>query len=509
MLRQKDIIKYKNKSKTDHILFLRKDAEYLLRNNRPIKENIVQSLNDIKVHQFIEDILTNKKISKLLFAKNSKFEIKTYLNLKKKFFTHKAAKKKLKNEEDNLTTKMLKKETYIKMKNEISSYKIQKMKTKNSMDKINNRKIQKFKEELDLMESGYYKDLKKNRINGFMRAYSTIKYKFDNTRNDKNTTSINNTNSRLLHNYYNCFNVKNEATKNKNNIRIRKTLRSLSSETNETEGIIRYYSNSLFLNYKNKNSRMNLNLPNVKLNIKNVFNRLYHNVVLLSPSSNTKNKKRPLSCKNIRPYSSINAENNNSRKIHFNLKKVIKSTSGKEFPFKITNDIIQKCFIKYSGGPSVLKMNNDKNNNNENDNNDTNNAQKHNVDINEELEEEIGKGKKNDDFVNYYKLIDKKTGNSFLHLAVIGGYDEFVRYFIEKKADINMRNYDGNTPLHLALINKDKKILDILMSNNPKLDIPNNKGEIPFELFNDKMKEYYGIDKLLIVKKKQIKNINN
>ena len=369
------------------------------------------------------------------------------------------------------------------MKNEISSYKIQKMKTKNCMDKINNRKIQKFKEELDLMESGYYKDLKKNRINGFMRAYSTIKYKFDNTRNDKNTTSINNTNSRLFHNY---SNVKNEATKNKNSIRIRKTFRSLSSETNETEGIIRYYSNSLFLNYKNKNSRMNL--PNVKLNIKNVFNRLYHNVVLLSPSSNTKNKKRPLSCKNIRPYSSINADNNNNRKIHFNLKKVIKSTSGKEFTFKITNDIIQKCFIKYSGGPSVLKMNNDKINNNEDDNNDTNNVQNHNVDVNEELEEEIGKGKNNDDFVNYYKLIDKKTGNSFLHLAVIGGYDEFVRYFIEKKADINMRNYDGNTPLHLALINKDKKILDILMSNNPKLDIPNNKGEIPFELFNDKMK---------------------
>ena len=31
MLRQKDIIKYKNKSKEDHILFLRKDGEYLLK----------------------------------------------------------------------------------------------------------------------------------------------------------------------------------------------------------------------------------------------------------------------------------------------------------------------------------------------------------------------------------------------------------------------------------------------------------------------------------------------
>ena len=94
MHRQRDIIKFNTKSKADHILFLRKDAEYTLKNNRPIKDNLIQSLNEIKVHQFIEDILTNKKISKLLFAKNSKFEIKTYLNIKKKFFTHKNPKKK-------------------------------------------------------------------------------------------------------------------------------------------------------------------------------------------------------------------------------------------------------------------------------------------------------------------------------------------------------------------------------------------------------------------------------
>ncbi len=507
MLRQKDIIKYKNKSKEDHILFLRKDGEYLLKNNRPIKENIVQSLNDIKVHQFIEDILTNKKILKLLFAKNSKYELKTYLNLKKKFFTHKSPKKKLKDEGDNLTTKMLKKETSVKMKSEICCYKKQKVKTKNSMDKINNKKNKKFKVELDLMENAFIKGLKKNRINGFIRAYSTIKCKFDNIKNEKNSSTIYNNKSPLLHNYYKYLNVKNETSKNANNKSRRKTIKSISSETNETEGIIRYNPNALYFNYNNKSkiNRLKLNLPNVKLNIKNVFNRLYHNIVLLSPSSSPscKNKRRPLSCKNMRPHSSISADNNNNRrKIQFNLKKVIKSTSGKEFTFKITNDIIQKCFIKYSGGPTVLKMNKDKNNINEDENNDTNNINKNKADINEELEEEIGNEKKNEDFVNYYKLIDKKTGNSFLHLAVIGGYDEFVRYFIEKKADINMRNYDGNTPLHLALINKDIKIIDILMKNNPKLDIPNNKGEIPFELFTDKMKEHYGIDKLLIVKKK-------
>ena len=272
-------------------------------------------------------------------------------------------------------------------------------------------------------------------------------------------------------------------------------MKSLSSETTETEGKIRYLSNSLIYNYNhNCDNIKNINLTHVRLNIKDVFNRLYHNAVLLSPSKSLKVKKRPISCKNSNPYSTLN-NNNAKNKITFNLQKVIKSTSGKEFTIKITNDIIQKCFIKYSGGPTTLKMNNKKN---ENENN---NIINYAPDINEELEEEITLGKKDENYVNYYKLIEKNTGNSFLHLAVIGGYDEFVRYFLEKKTDINMQNFDGNTPLHLALLNKNKKIIDILMNNKPKLDISNNKGQIQFDLFTDEMKEYYGIDKLLIVKK--------
>ena len=494
MLRQRDIIKYRTKSKIDHILFLRKDAEYLLRNNRPIKENLVPSLNDEKVHQFIEDILINKKISKLLFDKNSKFEIKSYLNLKKRFFTHKTSPKIPKTSQDNITTKMIKKETNLKLKNEIISYKMNKQNLKNSMDKINEKKSKKFKKELNVLEGQHNKIMKRYKINGFMRAYLTIKTKFD---RNKNFSTKSKNNSCILYNYNNRYNIKKKITNNKQSVK------SISSETTETEGIRKYLSSSLIYN-SNIKKKLNLNLPNVKLNIKDVFNRLYHNVVLLSPSSTTKIKKRPQSCKNSNQYSKLN-ENTRNNKIKFNLKKVMKSTSGKEFTFKITKDIIQKCFIKYSGGPAVLKMNNSKKNEELEDeeiyNDENNNNNNDNVDINEEFEEEISLGKKNQDYVNYYKLIEKTTGNSFLHLAVIGGYDDFVRYFLEKKSDINLKNFDGNTPLHLALMNKDKKIIDILMNNKPKLNIPNNKGEIQFDLFTDKMKEYYGIDKLLIIKK--------
>ena len=124
------------------------------------------------------------------------------------------------------------------------------------------------------------------------------------------------------------------------------------------------------------------------------------------------------------------------------------------------------------------------------------------IKVDDEFQEEGDATKKGIGDVNFYKLIDKKTGNSFLHLAVIGGYEEFVRYFLEKKSNINLKNFEGNTPLHLALYSKKRndKIIDILMENNPRLDLKNKKDEIPFDLFTDEMKVKYGIDKLIIRK---------
>ena len=495
MLRQKDIIKYKTKSKKDQILFLRKDAEYYLKNSRPIKNNMIKSLDNKKMGEFVEDILKNKKISSLLFTSNGKYEIRTYLSMKQKFFTKKNVKPNSKKNEDNLTKKRTKREIYLKMKNEINSFKKDRQKLRNSMDAMNNKRVEEFKKELDLLKNDENKDIKRNRINGFIRAYSTIKNKFDfnlnqSIKKNKNNSFI------LIPNYY----IKNK--KRKNNYK-----KSLSNETIESTKNFGHFSRSIIYspnNNYNDSQKINLDLPHVKLDIKDVFNRLYHNVVLLSPSSTDK-LKRPMSSnsnikkrnnnflKNFTPFSSSNANRN---KINFNLKKVVKSTSGKEFTLKITKDIIKKAFIQYSGGPTVLKMRKAINEKNENNRQNNYNNQNDEVDINDELEEEMNLNKVSEDFVNYYKLIDKKTGNSFLHLAVIGGYDDFVRYFIEKKADINMKNFDGNTPLHLALKNNNNKIIDILMSNKPKLDIPNNKGEIQFDLFTDKMKQHYNIDKL-------------
>jgi hypothetical protein len=63
-----------------------------------------------------------------------------------------------------------------------------------------------------------------------------------------------------------------------------------------------------------------------------------------------------------------------------------------------------------------------------------------------------------------------------------------------------MENKEGIIPLHLVLYNKknNKKIIDILMEYNPRLDIKNNNGEIAYNLFTDEMKTKYEVDKIII-----------
>ena len=80
MLRQKDVNKYKKNTHYEKLLSLSKDGQLLLRNERPIKDNLIRTINQEKIIKFIDDILVNKKISRLLFRSNSNFEINYYVN---------------------------------------------------------------------------------------------------------------------------------------------------------------------------------------------------------------------------------------------------------------------------------------------------------------------------------------------------------------------------------------------------------------------------------------------
>ena len=487
MLRQKDVKKYKNKSKYDQLLFLRKDGEYLLKSERPIKDNLIKTMNQEKVSTFIEDILVNGKISRLLFNSNSKYEVNNYLNVKEKFFTHKTPLKPKNN--DNITLKQMKKQFCIDIRNRIKIFRKERKKMTRSMDNINKERIKKFRKDLNEIEKLPLEEIKKNKLNGFIRSYNSIKKKFDIY---KKINLYRNNSSTILQNY----------NKNKNNISLTKSiqknnsilLKSISGDTYESEIKSNNISSFEFernsLNYKNKLNKSLL--PDAKLDRNDVFSRLYNNAFLLSPSTLIKNQRRAQS----------RILNNNSTtyipKVILKLKKVIDSTSGKEFTVKINKDVIKKCFSRYSGGPSLLKIDFLKHKKEEN----KNDYNKKDIKIDQDFPNDSEESQS--EKVNYYKLIDKKTGNSFLHLAVLGGYEEFVKYFLEKNSNINLKNFDGNTPLHLALLNKKKckNVINILMKYNPRLDIKNNNGDRAFDLLTDEMKIKYGLDKIIVGKEK-------
>ena len=422
MLRQSYLNRYKEKSKFDEDKFLKEDEGYLLKESRPLKGSSISRLNKEKMLQFIEDVLTNKKLTSVLYASNAKIEIKTYIKTKKNFYRKKdelEKKRKEKNEPSSVVKKRSRKEAYIQMREEIDNFNYNKLKYKRSLTQSNNKKLKIIKEEREKEKKSYFDDVKNNFIDGFNRAYSRLKFKLD----------------------------------------------ILKTSSNE-----KFMETEVDYPYAFEFTNRQINFPNPKLNIRNVYSRLYNNAVIL-PKDDKKLRKRPFSAA-TRKNTMTNMAPKKKGPI-FRLKNALTSNYGKEFTIKITDSNLRKCYNKYSGGPTTIKYLKSYD--------DTDNSQKEPYSV------------------NYYNLVDSKTGNTFLHLAAMNNYPEFVKYFIVKGANINSKNNDGNTPLHLALKNKHNKIIKLLMDSKAALDIPNNDGDIAFEYFTPEMKKEFGIDKILII----------
>ena len=81
------------------------------------------------------------------------------------------------------------------------------------------------------------------------------------------------------------------------------------------------------------------------------------------------------------------------------------------------------------------------------------------------------------------------NGNSYLHLAIINQMENIARILVEKGININIINNDGNTALHFAYSTGDIKIISFLIENNAALKIKNNDGLIPEEIETDSFPE--------------------
>ena len=84
-----------------------------------------------------------------------------------------------------------------------------------------------------------------------------------------------------------------------------------------------------------------------------------------------------------------------------------------------------------------------------------------------------------------------KNGNSYLHLAVMESLEGIVKSLIEKGIYLNIQNNDGNTPLHIAYLKNNNAIINILINNHIDTKIKNNNNKLAGELnLNKENKEY-------------------
>ena len=450
MLRQGYMNRYKVKTKYDIDRFKKEDEEYLLKLTRPVKPATIKSLSKEKMNKFIEDVMKNKKMTTILYDSTAQKEIKScsksikncerqngkFTNLKKSL------------EPVSVVKKRSRKEAYYQMRTEINNFEKNKKNYIKDLLYENNQKFLKIKA-FSSYENEFINYLKKNRINGFKRAYENIKIKLDDNKGRTIETECSPEDSRKIRNLENYYLFRN--------------------------------------NYIDCSHE--INLPNVKCEVNDVFSRLYHNKVLLNSKThkyikfNKKNDKKSISLVKHRHFSKNDIFNQKALQLNpkfkLNLKNVLKSNGGKEFTTKVTDEEFKQCFDKYSGGPEVLKFLNEQLANNKNDS-------------------YINKFMNTPGFVNFYELKEKDTGNSYVHLAVEGDCPELIKYFISKGANINKQNKDGQTPLHLALKNKNMEIIGILLDNKAKLNIPNNEGEIPFDYFTSDMKKQFGLEKTMV-----------
>ena len=81
------------------------------------------------------------------------------------------------------------------------------------------------------------------------------------------------------------------------------------------------------------------------------------------------------------------------------------------------------------------------------------------------------------------------NGNSYLHLAVMNQNEKIVKTLIKKGINLNLQNNSGNTALHLAYEYTNGSIIKILTSNGINSLIKNKDNKIAKEIKGNKIKK--------------------
>lgn len=109
--------------------------------------------------------------------------------------------------------------------------------------------------------------------------------------------------------------------------------------------------------------------------------------------------------------------------------------------------------------------------------------------------EMLHRASKNDP--RFLSVVDVKFGhNTALHIVVGKGYRDIskqgqkleytnfalLQKMVELGADLNIQNEHGNTPLHIACVRRDLRMIQCLLDRGAKTEIRNNENQTPFDL---------------------------
>ena len=337
---------------------LNHDGNHILQQQRPLSNVGIRKLPDEMLPSFVNDIMCNKKMGNLLYPTTFPKQVALYLKQQKYVYKITNLDKNnnffdsiYKNKE-NIKNNSADNNININEDGTISCGKIINYQKKEEVDKIKN-KIKSFK-------YNKYTKMKKLRKknNNFFKNQPLV---------DKKLTKL--------------------SFRPINDIRIRGYQKALE------ECYHRVFQNK------------NFHLPNIELNVDNVYSRLYNNIIvknkirnkyidnfndedLISSKRETKyndmkNNARNIEQKTIIPSTSnmntININQKNlspkspiismpKKELLFHVSNINKSLNGREFTQKITPKMYQKCLSSLSGGPKLKRsqsclLNNLKSNN--------------------------------------------------------------------------------------------------------------------------------------------------
>ena len=73
-------------------------------------------------------------------------------------------------------------------------------------------------------------------------------------------------------------------------------------------------------------------------------------------------------------------------------------------------------------------------------------------------------------------------GNTRLHIAVVSGNIEPVKFLLENGSNIEEKNLEGNTPLHIALESNNEKMIKFLIEIGSNIEEKNFEGNTPLHI---------------------------